>query len=82
MLFSLVFLVVIVGIRTYVYNWSGRHNTLITVIEVFFNLMIVIDYLRNLIDVPEKMEFIFSMYTFLLYISLDMVFSILLLAFL
>ena len=64
MLFSLVFLVVIVGIRTYLYDWSERHSILITVIEVAFNSMIVIDFLRNLIDVPEKMEFIFSMYPF------------------
>jgi len=62
MLFSLVFLVVIVGIRTYIYDWSERHSLMITVIEVVFNSMIVIDFFRNLIDAPEKMEFIFSMY--------------------
>ena len=58
-------LVVIVGIRTYMYDWSILHHVGITVVEVLFNLSIVWDYIINLIDAPVKMEFLSSMYDFL-----------------
>lgn len=64
MLISLITLVIIVGVRTYIYEWSIRHIVWITVAEVVVNLSIVWDYVLNLIDAPEKMEFISSMYDF------------------
>lgn len=64
MVMSLIVLVIIVGVRTYIYEWSMRHIVWITVAEVMVNLSIVWDYVLNLIDAPEKMEFISSMYDF------------------
>ena len=57
----LTLLITIVGIRTYIYTWSWEHNVAITIIEVTLNFVIVIDYIRNLIDAPVKCEFVMSM---------------------
>lgn len=73
----LTLLILIVGLRTYLYTWSWDHNTLITVVEVILNLVIVIDYLRNIIDAPVKHEFLFSMYHVLTTRSLATVYLIL-----
>ena len=64
MLISLVILVVIVGVRTYMYDWSIRHHVGITIVEVLFNLSIFWDFVINLIDAPVKREFLSSMYDF------------------
>ena len=61
LLVALCLLVCIVGIRTYLYDWAWSHNTLLTVVEVFLNLFIVIDYTRNIMDAPVKSYFITSM---------------------
>ncbi|KAM7456836.1 hypothetical protein BLSTO_02405 [Blastocystis sp. subtype 1] len=62
LLVALCLLVCIVGIRTYLYDWAWSHNTLLTVVEVFLNLFIVIDYTRNIMDAPVKSYFITSIY--------------------
>ena len=64
MLISLIVLVAIVGVRTYMYDWSIRHHVGITVVEVLFNLSIFWDFVINLIDAPVKREFLSSMYDF------------------
>lgn len=69
----LTLLITIVGIRTYIYAWSWEHNVAITIIEVTLNFVIVIDYIRNLIDAPVKCEFVMSMCTSFTSITIDMV---------
>ena len=69
MLMSFIVLYVIVGIRTFCVEWSNVNDIPLTVLEVLFNSIIVIDYILNLINAPEKKVFIFSM-------SLQLPFSI------
>lgn len=49
------------GVRTYLDTWTSAHNTLLTIVEVLLNLVIVIDYIRNIMDAPVKRYFITSM---------------------
>ena len=66
---SFIVLYVIVGIRTFYVQWSNINDMPLTVLEVMFNSIIVIDYILNLINAPEKKVFVFSM-------SLQFLFSI------
>ena len=77
----LTLLITIVGIRTYIYTWSWEHNVAITIIEVTLNSVIVIDYIRNLIDAPVKCEFVMSMFCSATSVTLDTVFLTLRLVF-
>ena len=62
MLMSFIVLYVIIGIRTFFVQWSHVNDLPLTILEVLFNSIIVIDYFLNLIYAPEKKVFVFSMY--------------------
>ena len=61
MLSTFIVLYVIIGIRTFCVEWSYVNDMPLTILEVVFNFIIVIDYFLNLIDAPEKKAFVFSM---------------------
>ena len=61
MLITFIVLYVGIGIRTFFVKWSYDNDVPLTILEVIFNSIIVIDYFLNLIDAPEKKVFLFSM---------------------
>ena len=61
MLITFIVLYVIIGIRTFFVKWSYDNDVPLTILEVIFNSINVIDYFLNLIDAPEKKVFLFSM---------------------
>lgn len=75
-------MLIVVCIRTYYHSWVSNYKTTVNIIETCLNLVIVIDYLRNVINAPVKKHFIFSMFNFCLLVIIDLVFLIFLRAFL